>query len=61
MAKSGSTAESIITDGFKITRKWVKRANMWMKKVEELGSKDMKGKVKMKITWHDDRPELTNG
>ena len=60
MAKKSNTGETRTIDGFKITRKWVKNANMWMKRVEEIGTKDIKGKAKIKITWHDDVPEMTN-
>lgn len=59
MAKRTSPGESRTIDGIKITRKHVKRAGMWMKRTEEVGARDIKGKAKIKISWHDDMPEFT--
>ena len=53
------STDSIMIDNKKVSRKWVKRANAWCKIVEEVGSKDSKGKVKMKTTWHQETPDLT--
>jgi len=53
------STDSIMIDNKKVSRKWVKRANAWCKIVEEVGSKDSKGKVKIKTTWHQETPDLT--
>jgi hypothetical protein len=53
-------SESVVKNGKKISRKWVKAANMWCKVVTELGAKDSKGKEKTKITWSVEQPSLTD-
>lgn len=53
-------SDSVTVEGKKISRKWVKKARMWCKVIEEIGSKDTKGKPKIRITWHDDVPDLVD-
>lgn len=53
------STDSVMIDGKKVSRKWVKRANAWCKMVEEVGVKDIKGKAKLKTTWSQEMPDLT--